>query len=111
SSVIRGKMLWKPSDSLQVLGTAYYSQMEDQVGEEAVPQNGVSAASQYPGSILPSSQPWHFTFGGATPGSWGNIKGASLKATMDFSAGTLTPLSGVNPSRENVSVPPPAAYA
>jgi iron complex outermembrane receptor protein len=111
SSVVRGKMLWKPSDSLQVLGTAYYSQMEDQVGEEAVPQNGVTAASHYPGSILPSSQPWHFTFEGAVPGSWGNIKGASLKATMEFSAGTLTSLTGFNQSSVYVSVPIGAAYA
>jgi iron complex outermembrane receptor protein len=111
SSVIRGKMLWKPSDSLQILGTAFYSQTEDQVGEEAVPQNGVTAASQYPGSILPSSQPWHFTFQGAVPGSWGNIKGASLKATMDFSAGTLTSLTGFTQSNAYVSVPIGAAYA
>jgi iron complex outermembrane recepter protein len=110
SSVVRGKLLWKPSDSVQVLGTAYYSQNEDQVGEEAVPQNGVTAASQYPGSILPSSQPWHFTFEGATPGAWGNIKGASLKATLDFSAGTLTSLTGFNQSSVYVSVPIAAAY-
>jgi iron complex outermembrane receptor protein len=111
SSVIRGKLLWKPSDSLQILGTAFYSQSEDQVGEEAVPQNGVTAASLYPGSILPSSQPWHFTFEGAVPGSWGNIKGTSLKATMDFSAGTLTSLTGFTQSSVYVSVPIGAAYA
>jgi iron complex outermembrane receptor protein len=111
SSIIRGKMLWKPSDSVQVLGTVFYSQHEDQVGEEAVPQNGVSVASQYPGSILPSSQPWHFTYQGDTPGAWGNIKGASLKATIDFSAGTLTSLTGFNQSSVYVSVPIAAAYA
>jgi iron complex outermembrane receptor protein len=111
SSVIRGKLLWKPSDSVQVLGTAFYSQNQDQVGEEAVPLNGVTAATQYPGSILPSSQPWHFTFQGAVPGTWGNIKGASLKATIDFSAGTLTSLTGFNQSSVYVSVPIGAAYA
>jgi iron complex outermembrane receptor protein len=111
SSVVRGKLLWKPSDSVQVLGTAFYSQNENQVGEEAVPQNGVTAATQYPGSILPSSQPWHFTFQGATPGAWGNVKGASLKATIDFSAGTLTSLTGFNQSSVYVSVPIGAAYA
>ena len=74
SSVIRGKVLWKPSDSVQILGTAFYSQHEDQLGEEAVPQNGVSAASLYPGSILPSSQPWHFTYQGDTPGACGHLK-------------------------------------
>jgi iron complex outermembrane receptor protein len=111
SSVIRGKLLWKPSDSLQILGTAFYSQSEDQVGEEAVPQNGVTAASQYPGSILPSSQPWHFTFQGPPPGAWANIKGASLKATMEFSAGTLTSLTGFTQSSVYVSVPIGAAYA
>jgi iron complex outermembrane receptor protein len=111
SSVVRGKMLWKPSDSVQILGTAFYSQSEDQVGEEAVPQNGVTAASHYPGSILPSSQPWHFTFQGDPPGAWGNIKGASLKATMDFSAGTLTSLTGFTQSNVFVSVPIGAAYA
>jgi iron complex outermembrane recepter protein len=111
SSVIRGKLLWKPSDDFQLLGTAFYSQHEDQVGEEAVPQNGVSVATLYPGSILPSSQPWHFTYQGDTPGAWGNIKGASLKATMDFSAGTLTSLTGFNQSSVYVSVPIGAAYA
>jgi iron complex outermembrane recepter protein len=111
SSVIRGKLLYKPSDDVQILGTAFYSQSEDQVGEEAVPLNGVTAATQYPGSILPSSQPWHFTYQGETPGSWGNIKGASLKATIDFSAGTLTSLTGFNQSSVYVSVPIGAAYA
>ena len=98
SEVIRGKLLFKPSDDVKILGTAFYSNHEDQLGEEAVPQNGVSVASQYPGSILPSSQPWHFTYQGAEPGAWGNIKGASLKATIDFSAGTLTSLTGFNQS-------------
>ncbi len=111
ASVVRGKVLWKPSDSLQILGTAFYSQSEDQVGEEAVPQNGVTAASLYPGSILPSSQPWHFTFQGEVPGAWSNIKGGSLKATMDFSAGTLTSLTGFTQSNVYVSVPIGAAYA
>jgi len=111
SSVIRGKLLYKLSDDVQILGTAFYSQSEDQVGEEAVPLNGVTAASQYPGSILPSSQPWHFTYQGETPGSWGNVKGASLKATIDFSAGTLTSLTGFNQSSVYVSVPIGAAYA
>ncbi len=111
SSMVRGKLLWKPSDSVQILGTAFYSQSEDQVGEEAVPQNGVTAASLYPGSILPSNQPWHFTFQGPVPGAWSNIKGASLKATMDFSAGTLTSLTGFTQSNVYVSVPIGAAYA
>jgi iron complex outermembrane recepter protein len=111
ASVVRGKVLWKPSDSVQILGTAFYSQSEDQVGEEAVPQNGVTAASLYPGSILPTSQPWHFTFQGDVPGAWSNIKGGSLKATMDFSAGTLTSLTGFTQSNVYVSVPIGAAYA
>ena len=111
SEVIRGKLLFKPSDDVRILGTAFYSNHEDQVGEEAVPQNGVTVASRYPGSILPSSQPWHFTYQGAEPGAWGNIKGASLKATIDFSAGTLTSLTGFNQSNVYVSVPIAAAYA
>jgi iron complex outermembrane receptor protein len=111
SELIRGKLLFKLSDDVQILGSAFYSHHEDQVGEEAVPQNGVTVAATYPGSILPSSQPWHFTYDGQEPGAWSNIKGASLKATIDFSAGTLTSLTGFNQSGVYVSVPIAAAYA
>jgi iron complex outermembrane receptor protein len=57
SSVIRGKLLWKISDSAQIVATAFYTQHQDQTAEAGVPQNGVTAAAAYPGSILPSSQP------------------------------------------------------
>jgi iron complex outermembrane receptor protein len=111
SEVIRGKLLFKPSDDVQILGTAFYSHHEDQPAEEAVPQNGVTAATQYPGSILPSSQPWHFTYQGETPAATADIRGASLKATIDFSAGTLTSLTGFTNSGVRVSLAIGAAYA
>lgn len=111
SETIRGKLLWKPTDDVQVLGTAFYSHHEDQPSEEAVPQNGVTAARLYPGSILPSSQPWNFTYSGEEPGAYSDIRGASLKATIDFSAGTLTSLTGFTNSGVRAAVDIAAATA
>ncbi len=76
-----------------------------------MPRNGVTVATQYAGSILPSSQPWHYTFLGETPGVSANIEGASLKATIDFSAGTLTSLTGFTQSGVRNVVNVGAAYA
>ena len=104
SEVVRGKLLWKVADNVQILGTAFYSAHEDQTAESGVPQNGVTAATLYPGSILPSSQPWHYTFQGETPGVDADIRGASLKATIDFSVGTLTSLTGFNNSGVRAAV-------
>jgi iron complex outermembrane receptor protein len=115
SEVVRGKLLWKVADNVQILGTAFYSAHMDQTAESGVPQNGVTAATLYPGSILPSSQPWHFTFQGETPGVDADIRGASLKATIDFSAGTLTSLTGFTNSGVRAAVSygsySPACYA
>jgi iron complex outermembrane receptor protein len=111
SSMIRGKLLWKVSDTVQILGTAFYSQHEDQTAEAGVPQNGVTVATKYPGSILPSSQPWHFTYDGATPGVEADIRGASVKATIDFTTGTLTSITGFTNSGVRNTVGIAAAYA
>jgi iron complex outermembrane receptor protein len=111
SSVIRGKLLWKPSDDLKIVASAFYTQREDGESEAGVPQGGVTVASLYPGSILPSSQPWHFTYQGETPAAWLNLKGASLKATLDLEAGTLTSLTGFTQSGVRASVDIAAAYA
>jgi iron complex outermembrane receptor protein len=111
SSVIRGKLLWKISDSAQVVATAFYTQHQDQTAEAGVPQNGVTAAAVYPGSILPSSQPWHFTYGHETPAVYQDVRGASVKATFDFEAGTLTSLTGFTNSGVRNAVSVDAAYA
>jgi iron complex outermembrane receptor protein len=111
SSVIRGKLLFKISDSAQILATAFYSQHEDLTAEAAVPQSGVTAAAVYPGSILPSSRPWHFTYDGETPGAFQDVRGASVKATFDLAAGTLTSLTGFTNSGVRNVISIGAAYA
>jgi iron complex outermembrane recepter protein len=111
SSVIRGKLLWKISDSAQIVATAFYTQHQDATAEAGVPQNGVTAAAVYPGSILPSSQPWHFTYGGETPAAYQDVRGGSIKATFDFNAGTLTSLTGFTNSGVRNVVAIAAAYA
>jgi iron complex outermembrane receptor protein len=111
SSVIRGKLLFKLSDDVQIVATAFYSQHQDLTAESAVPQGGVTAAALYPGSILPSSQPWHFTYDGETPGAYQDVRGASVKATFDFAAGTLTSLTGFTNSGVRNVISIAAAYA
>jgi iron complex outermembrane receptor protein len=110
SSVIRGKLLWKISDSAQIVATAFYTQHQDETAEAGIPQGGVTAAAVYPGSILPSSQPWHFTYGGETPAAYQDVRGASIKATFDFEAGTLTSLTGFTNSGVRNVVAIAAAY-
>jgi iron complex outermembrane recepter protein len=111
SSVIRGKLLFKISDSAQIVATAFYSQHQDLTAESAIPQGGVTAATAYPGSILPSSQPWHFTYDGETPGVYQEVRGASVKATFDLDAGTLTSLTGFTNTGVRNAIDIAAAYA
>jgi iron complex outermembrane recepter protein len=93
NETVRGKLLWKISDSASLLLTGYYSHVENDTGDSWVPQNGVTVASQYPGHIIPT-QPWHFSYDGDVPGVRQDIRGASAKGTFDFSGGTLTSLTG-----------------
>lgn len=110
STLIRGKLLYKVSDDIRFLATAYYSYREDLTSEAGFPLGGVTAAKFYPGSIYPS-ETWHFAYGGGTPGSWQSARGTSLKGTFDFSAGTLTSLTGFSNSGAPIVISVASAYA
>lgn len=93
SEVIRGKLLWRISDSANVKTTVYYMHRTDETAEGGFPAGGISAAAIYPDAILPS-RPWHITFDGPTPEADTDSRGGSIKGTFDLEAGTLTSITG-----------------
>jgi iron complex outermembrane recepter protein len=110
STAIRGKLLWKLNETASILATGYYSYRGDEAAQIGFPQNGVTAAVFYTPNIVPT-EPWHYAASGGVPGAWQNNRGASVKATFEFSAGTLTSLSGYSNSDVYVFNPAYAAYA
>jgi len=92
SAVFRGKLLWKISDAVKVLTTFYYEHRDDQAAEAGFPQGGITTASFYPPSVVPT-QPWHYAFDGPTPTANLDSRGANIKATVDLDAGTLTSIT------------------
>ena len=90
---MRGKLLWKPADGVSILATAYYIHREDGVAETGFSYDDMTAASFYPGSIVPT-KPYHVAYDGLPPNVATNGRGASLNATFDLGLGTLTSITG-----------------
>jgi iron complex outermembrane receptor protein len=110
SGGVRGKLLWKFSDTVSFLLTGYYSHRKDEASEAAIPGNGLTTASFYPGAVLPT-QPWHFTYDGPVPIADTEAEGASLKGTFEFDAGTLTSITGYSKTQVLVIVDGAGAYS
>src|ERR1700722_8405436 len=92
SEVIRGKLLWKISDSADIKTTLYYMHRTDETAEAGFPAGGTSAAAAYPDAILPT-KPWHITFDGPTPEADTDSRGGSIKGTFELEGGTLTSIT------------------
>lgn len=110
TQVVRGKLLWKPADGVNVLATAYYSHRLDGVSEAGFPYGGQTSAAAYPGSIIPT-QPWHIAYDGPAPDVETDTRGASLKATFDLDAGTLTSITGYSNYGVTIYTTGHAAYS
>jgi iron complex outermembrane receptor protein len=106
----RGKLLWKISDGVTLLSTAYYSRRIDGAGEAGLPLGGVTSAALYPGVILPT-QPWHLAYNGPAPEIDTINKGASLKATIEFGGGTLTSISAYSQTNLHIFLDVAGAYS
>jgi iron complex outermembrane recepter protein len=110
AEVVRGKLLWKPADNVQVLASAYYSRRDDHTTEDGFPLNGVTIAAAYPGSIIPT-QPWHVSWLPLHPDATTEVKGASVKTTAQMDAGTLTSLTGATLYAPRTQIDAAGAYA
>ena len=93
SEVVRGKLLWKISDSAEIKTTVYYMHRTDETAEGGFPEGGISSAAAYPDAILPT-RPWHITFDGPTPEADTDSRGGSIRATFQLEPGTLTSITG-----------------
>jgi iron complex outermembrane receptor protein len=93
AAVVRGKLLWKPSDDVKILTTAFYTHRDDGAAEAGFPFGGLASSQFYPDAIIPT-KPWHYAYDGPVPTANVDGKGASIKATVDFDEGTLTSITG-----------------
>jgi iron complex outermembrane receptor protein len=110
SQVVRGKLLWTPTDGISILGTAYYIHREDGVAMAGYPFGGLTAASLYTPSVVPT-QPWHYAYDGPAPDVKTASRGASLKGTFDLGVGTLTSISAFSNSNVPIYGTSAAAYS
>jgi len=106
---VRGKLLWNPTDGISILATAYYLRREDGTAEASFPFGGLTVASFYPGSIIPT-QPWHYAYDSPAPNVVTNVRGASLKGTFDLSLGTLTSITAYTSNSYEAIIDSGSAY-
>lgn len=107
---IRAKLLWKPADYVNVLATAYYAHEQNGAAIAGFPYGGITVASQYPPAVIPT-QPWHYAYNGVEPVFITNTRGASVKATFDLDAGTLTNILAYTSFNNNDYTTGHAAYS
>ena len=56
--LVRGKVLFKPTDTLKIVATGYYTKKYDATGAAVEAYRGNTVAAEYPGAIIPTD-PWH----------------------------------------------------
>jgi iron complex outermembrane receptor protein len=91
SGIFRAKLLYTPTDGVRLLFSTWYTDSRDHVATNFTVYDGLSAANFYPGSVL-GTQPW--TVAHDFPSFVDTTSsGGSLRATVNFDAGTLTSLT------------------
>lgn len=95
SYLVRGKLLFEPSEGMSFTLGAYHGESRDYAGNAITAIDGMTVAGQYPDAIIPS-RPWQVASelkNGVTYIET-EYTGINLKSVFDFSAGTLTSLTG-----------------
>jgi iron complex outermembrane receptor protein len=95
SGVVRGKLLFVPTDALRVTLMSSYVHRFDSNATAYEPLNGNTVARLFPGAIFPTS-PWHYALPNA-PDTKGDTFSAALRADWTLaSVGTLSSLTSYN---------------
>lgn len=95
---VRGKILLTPADNLKITAAAFYIDNNNELGAMTTPYKGLTVATAYPGSVVPTA-PWHSAFVGDFPGAFVKQYGGSLRAAWSLDIGTLTSLTGYTKTR------------
>lgn len=91
---VRGKLLFTPGENAKITLGFFVMDMPNLQGQLLeTPFNGLSAASVYPGTNV-STQPYHSSNAPGIDASNFKEYGGTLRGEFDFSAGTLTSLTG-----------------
>ena len=107
---LRGKLLWRPADGINILATAFYVHREDGVSQANLAYGGITAASFWPPAVV-ARQPWHIAYTQYPSNIDTNVRGAILKATFDLGLGTLTSITGYTDNGVLVEGSTGGAYA
>jgi len=93
---VRAKLLFTPTDAVRITLGAYFVQMNNEGALLGTPWKGLSAAAQFPGSVVPR-EPWHTA---TDAGSFDLARfkqfGYTARAEFEAGAGRITSLSGYN---------------
>lgn len=94
----RAKLLIAPADNVEVILGAYYIKNSGKGQLFNIPYKGLTAAAQYPGSIVPT-RPYEVAYDTGASDVQKDMQrtyGFNGKVTIDLDAGTLTSLTGYN---------------
>jgi iron complex outermembrane recepter protein len=97
---LRGKILLTPSSDVNIVLASFYMKNSGNGQGLEVPYNALTAAAQYPGSVIPR-RPYETAYDTGVANAqydFQRIYGFSGKITWDTDAGTLTSLTGYNNS-------------
>jgi len=93
---VRAKLLFTPGDNARIVLGGYYLQMNNQGGLLGTPWRGLSAAAQFPGSVVPT-EPWHTaTDAGAFDVAKFTQYGFTGRGEFTFEPGVVTAITGYN---------------
>jgi iron complex outermembrane recepter protein len=97
---LHGKLLIEPSSNVELLGEGHYIDL-DNYGEGAqAAYEGLSAASVYPGSVVPTD-PWHVAYNLPNFIHYHQY-GGSLTAKVKLDAGTISSVTAYDQGRVHV---------
>jgi iron complex outermembrane receptor protein len=108
--VVRGKILFTPTDNLKILATGYYTYHDGNQSNAGYIVAGQSSALAYPDHIT-ATQPWTTSYDYPRPDDRGQGDGASIKVDWALDFGTVTSISAWSRVREDEWVDTDMSYS
>jgi iron complex outermembrane receptor protein len=117
--LIRGKLLFTPTDNLKILATGYYTRLKsdrNQIGYALFGGTATTASLADPATGLPydritGSKPWQYAFDAPRPMQTLKGYGASLKIDLTLDPGTITSTTGYSWTKNHEEVDSDQSYA
>lgn len=107
---LRGKLLFKPSESVSILLSGYYMHRKTDHGSVGLPVGGLTAGAFYPDAVF-GTRPYQYAYDAPDPLTEIKNYGGSAKIDVDLDLGTLTSTTSYTLSRYREQVDVDASFS